>query len=57
LKYKEIFIEVDEKPLGCTAATITEDASDLLSVELSMFWYKKGLSTISILREVTPVND
>jgi hypothetical protein len=50
VKYKEIFIGADTVPLRCTAATITDDASDLLSVELSIFVYNEGLSTMSILR-------
>jgi hypothetical protein len=50
VKYKEIFIGADIAPLRCTAATITEDASDLLSFELSICSYMVGSSTISILR-------
>jgi hypothetical protein len=38
--------------LGCTAATITDDTSDL-SDELSIFSYIVGLLMITILTEVT----
>jgi hypothetical protein len=38
--------------LGCTAATITDDTSDL-SDELSIFSYIVGFSTITILIAVT----
>jgi hypothetical protein len=50
VKYKEIFIGADTAPLRCAAATITDDASDLLPVELSISSYMVGSSTISILR-------
>jgi hypothetical protein len=55
MKYKEIFIGAET--LGCTAATITEDAIDFLLAEVSIFSYMVGSSMINILREVTPVND
>jgi len=57
LKYKEIFMGLDTEPLSCTAATITDDTSDLLLVELSIFSYIVGLSIINIVRDNTPLND
>ncbi len=57
MKYNEIFIGLGKGPLCCTAIIITEDASDLLSVELSIFSYMIGLSMINMLRDMIPLND
>jgi len=48
---------LDTEPFCCTVATITEDASDLLLVELSMFSYMVGSLIIHTLRDTTPLND
>ena len=51
-----MLIGVDDDPIRSTAATITDDASDLFVV-LSTLSYMFGLSIISIFSDVTFPND
>jgi hypothetical protein len=57
VKYREILIELDAEPFCPGVITITEDASDLLLLELSIRSYMVGLSIIHILRDTTPLID
>ena len=51
-----MLIGEDTEVFRCTAATITEDASDL-SLELLMFLYIVGRSIMNMLIDVTPLRD